>query len=416
MAARIEVDVRPDLLRKLRERAGRTIEQISEKRGFERYQEWEEGRTKPTVRQAIQLAKTFGVPYGFLVAGVEPPERRLPEEVADFRIDPRARETQPSDELLDIVNLCLRRQQWYREWLIENDAEGVSIAGTYTERSSPVDAARDVASRLAALLRKHARTRSGSRVALPTQLTRTLRDAGILVMCVGYVPPNTRRSLSEKEFRGFALADRIAPLIFVNTSDSVAGSAFTLAHELAHVVLGKSALDDVDPRSALTDAQALSSQGRRVERWCNRFAAEFLAPADKVKHLVASYGGQEHDQLAKVLSREFGISIMAALVRLHELDYLERDAFEEMFERAKREAEDAMARKPKKKGGSPRTSFPAQADPNFALAVTEAAFSDRMPLREALFLLGIGKVETLINRRREILDWHRDRVAGDVPA
>ena len=49
------------------------------------------------------------------------------------------------------------------------------------------------------------------------------------------VDNNTRRPLDENEFRGFTLVDDIAPLVFVNSHQTLNGQIFTLAHEFAHV-------------------------------------------------------------------------------------------------------------------------------------------------------------------------------------
>lgn len=86
-------------------------------------------------------------------------------------------------------------------------------------------------------------------------------------MRAGIVGNNTKHKLSVDEFRGFAISDSVAPVIFINSSDAPSARLFTLIHELVHIVIGRSGVSGVNTR-----------EEREEEQFCNQAAAEFLAP------------------------------------------------------------------------------------------------------------------------------------------
>ena len=112
---------------------------------------------------------------------------------------------------------------------------------------------------------------------------------GVLVLRSSIVGENTHRPLKVAEFRGFALSDPLAPLIFLNGSAARAAQSFTLMHELAHLWLGESGVSNLEYR------QDGAEPSNPVEWFCYRVAAAALAPDwDKFRHYddAAQPGGK----------------------------------------------------------------------------------------------------------------------------
>jgi Zn-dependent peptidase ImmA (M78 family) len=205
---------------------------------------------------------------------------------------------------------------------------------------------------------------------------------GVLVMVNGVVGSNTWRKLDPAEFRGFALADRVAPVVFVNGADLKAVQIFTLAHELAHIWLGDTALSDLD-----LEAHPKS----RAERWCASVAGEFLVPTAQLR--------EEHDPERAVtqeldkLSRRFKVSTLVALRRVHDLGSLGREEYEHEYGKARRRVVDAQRKR--SGGGNFYNTQPVRVSKRFARALIGSALEGSIPYPDACEMLGFRKASTL---------------------
>ena len=73
-------------------------------------------------------------------------------------------------------------------------------------------------------------------------IRKAISNKGTIVMMSGIVGNNTHRPLSIDESRAFSITDDYAPLIFINSNDSVNGKLFSLLHEFAHICIGENSL------------------------------------------------------------------------------------------------------------------------------------------------------------------------------
>jgi Zn-dependent peptidase ImmA (M78 family) len=92
--------------------------------------------------------------------------------------------------------------------------------------------------------------------------------AGVFVLLMGNLGSH-HSAIDVEAFRGFALADDIAPFVVLNDQDARSAWSFTLIHELAHLWLGTTGVSGV-----FADAQ--------IERFCNDVAGSFLLPANEL--------------------------------------------------------------------------------------------------------------------------------------
>jgi len=381
----VRVEVQPGVLAWARARSG--IDEETWVTRFPRYKAWLEGDTAPTLKQLEDFARKTHTPVGFLFLD-EPPVEAVP--IPDFRTvgsRPVKVGQAVSVDLLDVIYACERRQEWYRDNQILEGETPLPFVGV----GSTSDAVDDVADHMREVLNWTVQSRAtcrGSDGAL-TWLREHAETAGVLVMISGIVGSNTRRKLDPREFRGFALADPYAALVFVNGADSKAAQVFTLVHELAHLWLGETALSDLDPGS---------TQANDVERWCNQVAAELLVPMAEFR----SRFDQSADLRVQLrpLAEHFRVSAQVILGRLREAGALTWDQYLVELDLERERAAEFLA--DRGGGGNYYNTKPVQVSRRFAGALIASAKEGRTPYTEAFRLLGLKKAITFDQLAQEL--------------
>lgn len=383
-----EALVNPEMLRWARERVGLPPADLARalRVSEERVLAWERGERRPTFRQAERWAARTHVPFGYLYLDI-PPEPELP--IPDLRRMADGSEEPLSADFFDLLHDVLYRHAWYREYLEEIGAPEPDFVGL-ADRGTPVE---DVAG----LIRERTGLVHLGRGRDDTKLRawfRACEDAGIWIMRTGHVGSNTRRRLRVTEFRGFAIADRRAPLVFINSRDVIPAQFFTLAHELAHIWLGVSGISNPPVNSRRQPAL-------KIERLCNRIAAEVLAPAEEFR--MAWQRGLSLEENVADLTRHFPASRVVLARRAADLALVDWDDYAAFYA-----AEKERWERRREEGGDFYRNTTAAHGRRFVTAVASEAMSGRLLLSEAGRLLGMAPARVMALERRLKAGGRRD--------
>jgi len=360
--------INPDILSWARQRAGIGVSALARKLHVDEAKlvSWEKGEILPTFKQAQSYAHNTYIPFGYLFLK-HPPKDDLP--IPDLRTFGDHGATNISINLRDVVREVLQRQLWYQEYQIERGAGPVPAVGSVSTQT-PV---RLIVADMKASLGLTLWPDRGDWEDYNRRLIANIESLGILVMRSSMVGSNTHRLLSVDEFRGFAIADQFAPVIFINAADCPEARLFTLIHELTHIWLGESGISDANPRNQ-----------RQVEKLCNAVAAEFLAPEDEFNAHWQTDADYWKLNLPR-LSSHFHVSQWVVARRALELRLISDNEYWAYVNKLQADY------KAREKDGSPpynRTQT-GKVSKRLAQAVVSEALSGRILLRDAWQLIGI---------------------------
>jgi Zn-dependent peptidase ImmA (M78 family) len=264
--------VNNEILKWARERAGLSLEEAAHAIGLAgdnaaaRLGDMEDGGREPTRRQLLKLAERYRRPI--LTFYLPSPPEPAPQ-THDFRT---LRDRQPGSEaLVDALVRNVRVRQEIVRSALEDMEEDQPLP--FVGSLQLTDGAQVIADRMSAALRFDLATYRATRTI--DDAFRVLRDAvekaGVYVILMGNLGHYTT-NIDPNVFRGFALADPVAPFVIINENDTRAAWAFTLLHELAHVFLGQTGISGYDG-------------AEEVEQVCDEAAARFLLQGDELQQV-----------------------------------------------------------------------------------------------------------------------------------
>lgn len=342
--------------------------------------EWIDGASQPTINQLTSFAAQTGTPFGYLLLP-HPPKLELP--IKDFRDGfEKIEGDEPSADLLAVINQSIRRQDWYRDYALDLDLPEVDVVGR-ARSWNPAETAADMRKALSYEVTQ----RRGSWNDQRKHLLRSFEDIGGLTVATSMVANNAHRMLDSNEFRGFSLVDSIAPLVFINTGQTLNGQIFTLAHELGHIWRGVGGVGAEDLRRLPQN---------RLERWCNDVASEFLVPkSDLREHFIGFETAGLVEQLES-LARIFKCGTLVILQALDRHGLQQFDDFQATYaSEVARLAEIAAREGPG--GGQFYGNQPYRIGERLSHALIDDAIAGRTSIGEAIKLMSFKSLSRFDN-------------------
>ncbi len=300
-----KIHVKPEVLKTLRENAGYDVDELAKKLDVkpEKILKVEQGEDDFTIKQIKNLSKFYKVPLAAFFSEEVPHLPSLP----DYRVN-RDKRIPPT------VNMAIRRAKYLSE-TIKDISGKQTIIPQFPKDMTPKE--------LANALRKFLNPSPPERV-YPGKILeyyKKLLEEKMNLIVIEY-------PLKAEDVRAFVIKDDLS-VIVLNESDEAPVKLFSLFHELGHLLRGEVGLCSIT-----------MEENMDIERYCNRFAAEFLMPEEMFVEMINRYG-KSPEQLKK-LQRIFGVSIHAMMIRLLNLGLIsqkEYENFKKSFKKPKEKKE-----------------------------------------------------------------------------
>ena len=226
---------------------------------------WLSGEKTPTYNQIEKVSKATGIPLGYFFLQTPPVED---VSLLNYRTVDSISLSNPSRNLMDTIHDMEQVQDWMHQYQLSVGEGKLPFVGAMNEDSA-ISSFVSMVRRTLGLNEDWFRLCKDAEDAF-RKIRQAISEAGVVIMMNGIVGNNTHRPLEISEFRAFAIVDEYAPLIFINSNDSINGRLFSLLHEFAHICLGMN--------SFFNDRHSDGNAVSKTEKLCNGVAAEILVP------------------------------------------------------------------------------------------------------------------------------------------
>ena len=304
------IAVTPSLLTWAREESGYDPARVAKRLNVkeERLLAWESGERQPTLKQVENLARVLHRPLSLFFMP-QPPQ--LPPLAAEHRRLPGVEPGHETPELRLAIRQMVTRRENTLNLMGELGDPIVEFTLSAHLRESPVDVGQ--------------RLRAATGVDVATQLAwpdeyRTwaawraaIERLGVLVFQFGKV--------TLEEARGVALLRAPFPAVGVNGKEIPESKAYTLLHEVVHLMLAAGH----EETSALKETRS-QAEWAKVERFAEIATSHALVPEAALKEIVLQLGlatgaDWDIDQVRRV-ARRFKITPSATATRLRESGFM----------------------------------------------------------------------------------------------
>jgi Zn-dependent peptidase ImmA (M78 family)/transcriptional regulator with XRE-family HTH domain len=296
--------VNPDILSWARETAGLSLDEAAKaiglgsargKTGGQRLADLEAGEGEPSRQQLARMAEKYRRPLVSFYLSARPPAGQRGE---DFRRAPKAPPPDFNPRLDALIRNVRARQDVVRFLLEDDENEPLSFVASARIADGVDSVASSIVNTIGFQL---ADFRSAGDIDKAfTYLRDRLERSGIFVLVLGDLGSHHSR-IESRAFRGYAIADPIAPFIVINDNDARAAWSFTALHEAAHIWLGQTGLSGASHEAA-------------VERFCNDVAAAILLPVQEIRAIEAAALRSFDDSVATITSFAANRNLSRAMV------------------------------------------------------------------------------------------------------